>query len=62
MPPKETFQTERLILRRWKDSDAESLYEYARDPEVGPIAGWPAHQSIAESREVIRLGCAGGTL
>ena len=48
------FETERLILRRWKESDAESLYEYAGDPDVGPIAGWPAHQSIEESRDVIR--------
>ena len=48
------FKTERLILRRWEDRDAESLFEYAKDPEVGPIAGWPAHQSIEESREVIR--------
>ena len=46
--------TERLILRRWEESDAESLYEYAKDPDVGPIAGWPAHQSIEESRDVIR--------
>lgn len=42
--------TERLILRRWEESDAESLYEYARDPDVGPIAGWPPHQSIDEGR------------
>ena len=48
------LETERLILRRWEDSDAESLYEYAKDPDVGPIAGWPPHQSIAESLEVIR--------
>ena len=48
------FETERLILRRWKESDAESLFEYAKDPDVGPIAGWPAHQSINESREVIK--------
>ena len=48
------LETERLILRRWKDSDAENLYQYAKDPEVGPIAGWPPHQSIDESREVIR--------
>ena len=46
--------TERLILRRWEESDAESLYEYAKNPDVGPIAGWPAHQSIEESRNVIR--------
>ena len=48
------LETERLILRHWKDSDAEDLYQYAKDPEVGPIAGWPPHQSIDESREVIR--------
>ena len=45
--------TERLILRKWTLEDAESLFEYARDPDVGPIAGWPAHQSIEESRNVI---------
>ena len=46
--------TARLILRRWEDSDAEDLYKYASDPEVGPIAGWPPHQSVDESRDVIR--------
>ena len=48
------FGTERLILRRWEESDAESLYEYAKDPDVGPIAGWPAHQSVDESKNVIK--------
>ena len=48
------LKTERLILRRWEDSDAESLFEYAADPDVGPIAGWPPHQTIEESRDVIK--------
>lgn len=48
------LQTERLILRRWNDSDAEDLFQYASDPEVGPIVGWPSHQDIEESRGVIR--------
>ena len=48
------LETKRLILRRWEENDAERLYEYAKDPDVGPIAGWPAHQSMDESREVIR--------
>ncbi len=48
------FETDRLILRPWKESDAESLYEYAKDPEVGPIAGWPVHTSIGNSKEIIR--------
>ena len=48
------FETEHLILRRWNENDAEDLYKYASDPDVGPIAGWPVHQSIEESRDVIR--------
>jgi RimJ/RimL family protein N-acetyltransferase len=48
------FETTRLILRPWKESDAVSLYEYAKDPRVGPIAGWPVHTSVENSREIIR--------
>ena len=46
--------TERLILRPWRQEDAESLYEYARDPDVGPIAGWPPHKSVEESLNIIK--------
>ena len=48
------IETERLTLRRWCESDAESLYEYAKDPDVGPIAGWPPHKNVAESLNVIK--------
>ena len=48
------METERLILRKWKDTDALSLFEYASDPDVGPIAGWPPHRSVEESLDVIR--------
>ncbi len=48
------FITERLILRPWKESDAEDLYRYAKDPEVGPIAGWPVHTSVENSRDIIQ--------
>lgn len=47
------IETERLILRKWKNEDAESLFEYAKNPNVGPMAGWPPHRSVEESREVI---------
>jgi RimJ/RimL family protein N-acetyltransferase len=47
------FITERLILRPWLVSDAEDLYEYAKNPQVGPIAGWPAHTSVESSKEII---------
>ena len=33
------LQTKRLTLRAWKENDAEALYKYARNPNVGPIAG-----------------------
>lgn len=48
------LETERLILRPWMESDAESLYQYAKDDRVGPIAGWPPHESVESSREIIR--------
>ena len=48
------LETERLILRPWKETDAENLYAYASDPEVGPPAGWPPHTSVENSREIIK--------
>ena len=54
-----TLQTERLILRPWRDSDADDLYFYAKDPDVGPIAGWPPHHSAEESLNVIRKVLSG---
>lgn len=44
--------TKRLLLRPWRETDAENLYLYlyAKDPAVGPIAGWPPHKNLEESR------------
>lgn len=49
------LQTKRLILRPWQESDAENLYEYAKDPDIGYPAGFPAHTSVENSREVIKF-------
>lgn len=48
------LETKRLILRPWKEEDAEELYRYASSPNVGPAAGWPVHTSVENSREIIR--------
>lgn len=48
------LQTERLLLRPWSESDAEALFKYASDPDVGPRAGWSPHKSVEESMEIIR--------
>lgn len=51
---KHELTTARLLLRPWRADDAADLYELARDPRVGPAAGWPPHRSVGESAEVIR--------
>lgn len=48
------METERILLRHWQESDAEALFKYASDLDVGPRAGWPAHKSVEESLEIIR--------
>lgn len=50
----EHIETARLILRPWEETDAEELYRYAKDPAIGPIAGWPPHESEEMSLQVIR--------
>ena len=48
------IETERLILRPWRENDAEALYKYASNPDIGPPAGWPPHTSVENSRDIIR--------
>lgn len=48
------FKTKRLILRPWREDDAQELFNRAKDPDVGPAAGWPSHTSVENSREIIR--------
>ena len=49
----ETIETERLLLRGFTIEDAAELYEYAKNFNVGPHAGWEPHESIEHSREII---------
>ena len=48
------METERILLRPWQDSDAEALFKYASDPDVGPSARWPPHKSVEDSLEIFR--------
>ena len=48
------MDTNRIILRPWRESDAKMLFKWASDPDVGPRAGWAPHKSVEESREIIR--------
>ena len=48
------METERLTLRPWLYTDADALFRYASEPDIGNQAGWPPHKSVDESREIIR--------
>ena len=48
-----TLETDRLILRPFRESDAEDLYAYARVEGVGEAAGWTHHKSLDESRAIL---------
>ncbi|MEG0857002.1 MAG: GNAT family N-acetyltransferase [Terrisporobacter sp.] len=48
------LETSRLILRPWKEEDAEALYKYAKDPRIGPMAGWPVHSDVKNSEQIIK--------
>ena len=48
------IETERLVLRPWREDDAEALYKYASEPEVGLSAGWAPHTSVEDSLSVLR--------
>ena len=48
-----TLETERLILRPFRESDTEDLYAYARVEGVGEAAGWTHHKSLDESRAIL---------
>lgn len=49
-----TLETERCILRTFETSDLNDFYEYAKNPNIGPNAGWPPHSNIEESKQIIQ--------
>ncbi|WP_029321503.1 GNAT family N-acetyltransferase [Butyrivibrio sp. AE3004] len=50
----DTIKTERLLLRKWKEQDAEILYKMASDPVIGKGAGWMPHRDSDYSKAIIR--------
>lgn len=48
------LKTGNLKLRHWSESDAECVYHFAKNPNIGPIAGWPPHTSVEDSLMIIK--------
>ena len=49
-----TIETDRLILRPFTYTDLDDLYEYAKNPNVGPNAGWKPHEDLDESMAILK--------
>jgi ribosomal-protein-alanine N-acetyltransferase len=50
-----TLETERLILRPFRQGDLQDFYEYASVEGVGEMAGWRHHGSIEKSQEILDM-------
>ena len=48
------IKTFNLVLRPWQESDAQCLYHFAKNPNIGPIAGWPPHECVEDSLNIIK--------
>ena len=54
MKPPETFQTERLLLRKPGMGDAPGIFEsYAQDPEVTRYLVWKPHKHLNETEQFL---------
>ena len=49
------IETERLKLRPVCMGDVEEIFEYAKDEDTGPRAGWPPHKSIESTIKVMNM-------
>ena len=49
------IETERLILRPFKQTDLDDFYEYASVEGVGEMAGWKHHENKEKSQNILDL-------
>lgn len=49
-----SFETERLLIRPFRENDAETFFACCQNPNLGNNAGWAPHKSIKESREILQ--------
>ena len=50
-PP--VIETERLLLRPMRVSDAEDMFEYAKDPDVTKYLTWDTHATIQVTKDYL---------
>ena len=47
------IETPRLRLRPWRNADAPTLFELARDPHIGMLCGWKPFERIDDAHEAL---------
>ena len=51
-----TIETKRLILRPFRESDAEPMFRnWASNPEVTKFLTWPTHETVESSKGIVGL-------
>ncbi len=50
----ESFETSRLYIRRFLETDLEAMHAYCIKPNVGPHAGWKPHEDIEDSKRILK--------
>lgn len=48
------FETKNLIIREISLRDVDDMFEYAKIPYVGPMAGWESHKAKSETKLIIQ--------
>ena len=49
-----SVETNRLILRRINEKDANDIFEFASDPEVTRDLSWETHNHLGQTKQLIK--------
>ena len=52
------IETDRLILRKFEESDMEAIYSLLSDEEVNTFLPWYPVKDMAEAKSFLKNGCA----
>lgn len=47
------LENDRVYLRPVEEKDLNDIFEYAKDEDTGPRAGWPAHKTIDDTKMIL---------
>ncbi len=50
----ETIETSRLFMRRFLESDLSAMHGYCVKPNVGSHAGWKPHETLEDSKRILK--------